>query len=207
MTTAPDLAPRCMPRQARARRTVEHILATAAELLAEVGIDGFNTNLLAERADVRVRTIYRYFPNKLAVVHELARRLAEAWDTWFDDRALADPSRPIGEVWSGYVRAFVEGVQHQPGGLAIRAALHSQPELREIEIADTHRLARRLAKALCARAPHLSRDRAFLASTLLLETAIAALDRALTGPPRRRGPLLRELVEMQVGYVEGLLDD
>ena len=41
---------RQVPTQARAQKTVEHILATAGDLLAEVGTDGFNTNLLAERA-------------------------------------------------------------------------------------------------------------------------------------------------------------
>ena len=201
----PDFALRRMPRQERARQTVEHILETAAELLAEVGIDGFNTNLLADRAEVRVRTVYRYFPNKLAVVYELARRLAEEWDGWFDDRVLADEARPIGEVWSGYVHAFVEGVRRRPGGLAIRAALHSQPELRQIEVDDTRRLASRLAKALLARAPHLDSRKALVASTLLLETAIASLDAALQGPARRRQALLDELVAMQVAYLERLL--
>ena len=40
---------RVPPRQKRARQTVRHILDTAAVLLDEVGVDDFNTNLLAER--------------------------------------------------------------------------------------------------------------------------------------------------------------
>jgi AcrR family transcriptional regulator len=196
---------RSTPQQARSRETVEHILATAADLLTEVGIDQFNTNLLADRADVRVRTVYRYFPNKLAILRELARRLVEAWDTWFDGAALADPRTSLREVWSKYVSDFVSGVASFPGGLAIRAALHSLPELREIEADDTRRLAARLSHALCARSATLEPRRARLASAMLLETAVATLDAAFTGPRNRRRSLLAELVEMQVAYLERML--
>ncbi len=205
MATARKAQLRSTPQQGRSRETVDHILATAADLLAELGIDAFNTNLLAERADVRVRTVYRYFPNKVAILRELARRLAEAWATWFDDAALADPHTDLREVWSGYVADFVTRVASFPGGLGIRAALHSLPELREIEVEDTRRLASRLARALCARSATLEPRRARLASAMLLETAIAMLDAAFTGPRSRRKPLLDELVEMQVAYLERLL--
>ncbi len=197
---------RSTPQQARSRETVEHILASAADLLAEVGVDGFNTNLLAERADVRVRTVYRYFPNKLAIFRELARRLADAWDTWFDDAAFSDPRRDVRTVWSRYVEDFVTGVSAVRGGLAIRAALHSLPQLRDVEIEDTRRLEARLALGLRARAPTLTLRRAQVASSLLLQTAIATLDAAFTGPERDRRRLLDELVEMQVAYLERLLE-
>ncbi len=204
LSRKPEL--RSTPKQARSRETVEHILATAADLLTEVGVDGFNTNLLAERADVRVRTVYRYFPNKLAILSELARRLAEAWDAWFDDAAFSDPRGDVREVWSRYVADFVAGVSGVRGGLAIRSALHSLPELRDIEIQDTRRLEARLARGLRARAPTLTRRRARLASSLLLETAIATLDAAFNGPERDRRRLLDELVEMQVAYLERLIE-
>ena len=80
---APELAerdqfkPRALPVQNRARETVLRILECAAALIDEVGIEGFNTNLLAERASVRVRTIYRYYPTKLAILTEVLFRLNE----------------------------------------------------------------------------------------------------------------------------------
>ena len=66
--TRTDLAQRLAPRQARSRATIEHVLEVSAELLEEVGLDGFNTNLLAQRAGVGTRAIYRYFPNKFAII-------------------------------------------------------------------------------------------------------------------------------------------
>ncbi len=204
MPQPPAIELRVTPRQARARETVDHILEVAAALLAEVGIDGFNTNLLAERAGVRVRSVYRYFPDKVAIIRALAANLARAWDGWFEDAALADPRQDLREVWQGYLTAFVRGVTRHPGGLAIRAALHSLPELRGLEFDNTRQLAARVSRALRARAPALDRKRADVAGVLLLETAIATLDRALSGPARQRQRLLDALVEMQVGYLERL---
>jgi AcrR family transcriptional regulator len=70
---APETA-RKTPRQARARATVETILEAAAQLLERDGEAGFNTNALAERAGVSIGTLYRYFPNKRAVLLALAGR-------------------------------------------------------------------------------------------------------------------------------------
>jgi AcrR family transcriptional regulator len=71
------------------------ILDTAARLLDEVGIEGLNTNLLARRANVRVRTVYRYFPNKYAIFAALTRKLAVHWDAWMTEfyARLAEPGR------------------------------------------------------------------------------------------------------------------
>ena len=48
-----QLEPRSLPVQERSRETVNQILETAAELVDEVGVVGFTTNLLAERAGGR----------------------------------------------------------------------------------------------------------------------------------------------------------
>jgi AcrR family transcriptional regulator len=70
-----DLELRKEPKQARARRTYEQILSTTAILLDEVGLDGINTNLIAEKAEVNISAIYKYFPNKYAILSTLAMRL------------------------------------------------------------------------------------------------------------------------------------
>ena len=54
-----DLIPRKLPQQSRSRETMQRVLDMAETLLVELGVDGFNTNILAERAGVGVRAIYR----------------------------------------------------------------------------------------------------------------------------------------------------
>lgn len=59
------------PRQARARATVDRILAAARRVLIDAGADGFNTNRIADAAGVGIGSIYEYFPNKQAIVERL----------------------------------------------------------------------------------------------------------------------------------------
>jgi len=79
---------RKIPRQARARQTVDFILDAAAYILAERGLDGFTTNHIAERAGVNISSLYQYFPNKLAILEALrARHMAspdENYAVWLE---------------------------------------------------------------------------------------------------------------------------
>ena len=76
------------PTQMRALETCERILDAAANLLGEVGIERLSTNLICERAGLSPPALYRYYPNKYAVLAELGVRLMmsqndllEAWAT------------------------------------------------------------------------------------------------------------------------------
>ena len=71
------------PRQPRARRTVERIIAATGELLLSQGLDALTTNRVAEQANVNIATLYQYFPHKQALLsalvqthmHDLTRNL------------------------------------------------------------------------------------------------------------------------------------
>lgn len=69
---------RKVPRQQRARASVDFVLEAAAQVLETHGETGFNTNSVAERAGVSVGTLYRYFPDKAAILRALALRETEA---------------------------------------------------------------------------------------------------------------------------------
>lgn len=70
----PDLEPRKLPRQARARVTFEALVEACAQLLARDGYAPLTTNAIAERAGVSVGTLYQFFPNRDAVIAALIRR-------------------------------------------------------------------------------------------------------------------------------------
>jgi AcrR family transcriptional regulator len=54
---------------------VDAILDATERLLDDEPLDGLTTNRVAERAGVSVGSLYQYFPNKEAIVSELALRL------------------------------------------------------------------------------------------------------------------------------------
>jgi AcrR family transcriptional regulator len=204
--SGPDLRPRARPRQRRARRTLEEILDAAGRLLEEVGLDAFNTNLLAERAGVHVPSVYRYFPNKLAVVAALAGRMTEEWDDWFEDFAwVADPRADWRRALVEAVERFYRGVRALPGGAAVRRAMRASPELRTIDQQDNEYLAGRLARALRARGAALSPRRVRVVARNLIETAVAVIDLAILDEQAAARMHLAELCRMQVSYLESLL--
>ncbi|WP_322009378.1 TetR/AcrR family transcriptional regulator [Paraburkholderia sp. J12] len=68
------LKPRKLPGQTRAARTVDVILDAAADVLDLQGLDGYNTNIIADRAGVSIGSLYQYFPGKDAITAALIER-------------------------------------------------------------------------------------------------------------------------------------
>ena len=71
-----SLEPRRRPAGARARKTVERILASTAALLDEVGFNDLTTNLIAERAGVRMQrdlenALFRQLEKQQRMIGEL----------------------------------------------------------------------------------------------------------------------------------------
>ncbi|MGB5368262.1 MAG: TetR/AcrR family transcriptional regulator, partial [Polyangiales bacterium] len=75
-----QLTPRRKPSQERSRERVERILDATSALLGGRPVDKITTAAIAETAGVPIGSVYQYFPNKLAVLAELARRVMEEVD-------------------------------------------------------------------------------------------------------------------------------
>jgi AcrR family transcriptional regulator len=72
-----DASPRKQPTQARAKVTVDAIIAAASQILIAHGYERTTTARVAQRAGVSVGTLYQYFPNKEALVAALIERHAD----------------------------------------------------------------------------------------------------------------------------------
>jgi AcrR family transcriptional regulator len=65
---------RRIPQRTGSSATVEAIYEATARILQASGRKGLNTNLIAEKAGVSIGTLYGYFPNKEAILLDMARR-------------------------------------------------------------------------------------------------------------------------------------
>jgi AcrR family transcriptional regulator len=74
-------APRRTPRQARSRAMVERIVVAGARVLEESGYQDASTNRIAREAGVSPGSLYQYFPDKEAIVAEIAHRLVEEFSS------------------------------------------------------------------------------------------------------------------------------
>ncbi len=201
---ASDLSPRVRPVQARAKQTVDLILDNAAVLLDEVGIDAFNTNLLAERAGVAVRSVYRYYPNKLAVIVGLAERQASEWQTLLARLMLplADPDQSARDAWDAVLDAYVGYLEAKQGRSAMHRAMQALPQLSEVNRRDNDVLSDAIYRALKTRGLRQPAGRLQSISRVLLDTMDVAVDEALRRRGRVARPLLDELKRMHRSYLE-----
>ncbi len=68
---------RKVPKQARAKRKVAHIIDVASSVLVDEGWKHFSTNRVAKAAEVNIASLYQYFPNKEALVYAINRKMLD----------------------------------------------------------------------------------------------------------------------------------
>jgi AcrR family transcriptional regulator len=62
------------PVQARSTARLTRLLDAAAEVVDEIGFERLTTAMVAERAGASIGTVYRYFPDRIAVLQSLSVR-------------------------------------------------------------------------------------------------------------------------------------
>lgn len=194
------------PRQARGQAAVERILEATGELLEEFGYDGVTTIRIAERAGVNIATLYRYFPNKFAVLSALAERFdAERADA----TARVLRQMPFSTQWRGSVAAAITATERlrdtQPGGRALRRALQSSPELWQIDFEMTRRVARVLAETLRNQRPDLD-ERIADDLALVVATSVTALLDLCNEPSVDQDRIRAQLIDLVERYLAPYLD-
>jgi AcrR family transcriptional regulator len=126
-----DLTPRKLPQQGRSRATVDAIVEAAARILREQGYAALTTNTIAGLAGVSVGSLYRFFPNKQAIVLAvLSSRLEELSSLIADDLRLA-MSRDGVESMQYLVERLVERVDYDQA--LFRLLVRELPMLRQPE--------------------------------------------------------------------------
>lgn len=100
---------RKIPRQARARASVDAILEAASQVLQ--GEDGaLTTNAVAKRAGVSIGTLYQYFPDKNAILIALARQeLSLTGMIVTESLSNREAEMELDERLRRAVRALIEG--------------------------------------------------------------------------------------------------
>lgn len=178
---------RTTPSQTRARNTFEAVLSTAGDLLGEVGFERLSTNLVCERAGITPPALYRYFPNKYAILSELARRLMAAQDeavfAWVENGGLQAGSLEAAVEKNRRLQQQVNEITRQiPGGIWIMRALRAVPLLRDIRIASRDTVAKHISERLTKVYPRVPERELFRAARLTTEVAYAATEMVLEEP-------------------------
>lgn len=197
---------RTVPRQQRARAAVNRILRATGELLDDAGFDALTTTAVAERADVNIATLYRYFPDKFALIEALAlaietERFEKVGPMLIAFGGSSDWRRDLRAIFEKLLDLRVK----RTGMKGLRRALHSAPQLWVTERQGFSRMAERLAIALRTRAPALTQARAELIAVTLLTMLVGLLDQAMLEPAQRRAVVREGTVALE-RYLAPYLD-
>jgi AcrR family transcriptional regulator len=98
------------PVQARSTARLSALLDAAASAIDDLGYERLTTAMVAERAGASIGTVYRYFPDRIAVLQALATRNLEvvlgSIERAISDRRATNWREAVGGVFDAYVAAF-----------------------------------------------------------------------------------------------------
>jgi len=202
-----EFGTRSRPIQERAKQTVSRILESAAELVDEVGVVGFTTNLLAKRADIRIRTIYRYFPSKLGILSALMLHLnddsAERLQRFSE---FGDPERDWRELVDAWIADLVTWMRERPGARLLMGWTHGIPELMALQDRIDEEWIQSMVGALRARGVDLPSKQLYAVCCTFNGTFDALAELTVSDVDECSAEMIAEMRSILVRYLEIYLD-
>ena len=175
------------PRQRRARVTIEAILDATSDLLVEQGVENLSTNMICERAGLTPPALYRYFPNKYAVLKELAVRLKnlqyDIFREWLERGGAsifqAGKALDYDAVVSGIYEiqtAIHSATKDNPANLWVGRIIRTQPAMADLRAESRANSWRLLKKHLGAQTFNTSYEDVFVAGRVALDLIHTTID-------------------------------
>ncbi|MBI3675039.1 MAG: TetR/AcrR family transcriptional regulator [Proteobacteria bacterium] len=203
-----SLETKLQPRQQRALSTYDAILQAAGQLLEEVGVERLSTNLVCKRAGLTPPALYRYFPNKYALLKELGARLMAVQDeavfAWQDK--IGKETKASVAVETERRRLILERVnqitRRFPGGDWVMRALRAVPTLSAVRIASRESVAERDFRILAKRYPRADKNLLRIAATLAVEVMYASTELVMDQPELDADTIAEEISFMTALYLD-----
>ncbi|MFE2188444.1 TetR family transcriptional regulator [Streptomyces sp. NPDC059455] len=207
------------PVQRRSAERLGRILDACAELLDEISYEELSTRAVAERANVPIGSVYRFFSNKRAMAEALAHRNLDEYAERItrrlaaSDAASASGSGPDGgggwrEAMDVVVDEYLAMKRGAPGFALIEfghpVPATAPPEQPNHLVAD--RLRTLLADRLGTGGDGATEERLRVAFLLAVETADALLRLAFRMDPEGDPAIVAETKELLRAYLARVLD-
>lgn len=196
---------RRVPTQERSKQRVARMIDAATEIFATVGYDAASTEMIAERAETSIGSVYQFFPNKKALFDAVgerylsdARAICERFIEAVPERASADWRCFVDEV----VDVFWEFDRNSLAFRAVWTNLHRSAEFLAQGDAFNREMAERLAPVLVVVAPSLKPARRVLVATVVVESLSSLIFLALRRDERTAKKIVDECKVLIRSYLE-----
>jgi len=202
----PALAMKKQPEQQRATETFELILDVTARTLEDVGIDRLSTNLVCERAGLSPPALYRYFPNKYALLHELGRRLMQKQNEliphWITGEVLAGSREQLQAALEGLLLDTFRVTKETVAGLWVTRALRAVPALARVRLDSHNEVAQAHAALLATVLPTANEDELRALSRVSVELIYAAVEMLFDELPMDINTVAHMVSSMVASYLD-----
>lgn len=196
-TTQPEIQRRGAPHQKRSQKTVDLILATAADLLEESGFENLSTNAICRRAGLTPPALYRYFPNKYAVLKELGERLMEQQNrvVFTLDWTVTD-LETLQRQMADLLTKTIKVTRDTPAGVWILRALHATPALSDVRLNSHREIASLLSRQVLRQWPAIDPKLAMQSLRLGVELGYAMIEMVFDEPELDEAQLVETTADL-----------
>lgn len=182
------------PGQLRSKATLLSIMDASAKLIAECGLDAISMTQIADLAGMSKASLYRYFPNKQALL------IAHAEQSFKQHREEMQAVMQQGKDPQAMLRDGIEHYCKQHANnrflLNLRAAIHADPVLSTLDLQDSRENAALLAEFMNQHFPGLDKQLVKTRSLLTMEL-IDSLARLIARvPAKEQDSLIDEFVHL-----------
>ena len=108
------------PVQARSTARLAALLDAAASVVDEIGYERLTTAMVAEKAGASIGTVYRYFPDRIAVLQALGARNLDRVLHQVHDELVNEKHENWLEALSSAFGMLVEAFRNEPGFRSLR---------------------------------------------------------------------------------------
>lgn len=187
---------------------MERLLDAAASLFADSGYEATTTNAIAERAGVSIGSLYRYFPDRKALLGALAdrhlRKMRGLHDRVFTPDAVY---LPLPVLLDRLVDPFVELHTECPAFAHLLLGSDTSPDIASASCELEEEIVDRLAGLYGRLAPGLDPARARLVASVS-KASVKALMSGVAAQPSAdaRAALVAETKRMLLAYLTSVID-
>jgi AcrR family transcriptional regulator len=204
--SAPAGRLRRTPVQARSRALVTRVLDAADAIIGTDGYAALTVPRLVERAQVAVGSLYRFFPDREAVVEGVAERYMTLFLATMDDLRGKVVYLPWEELVDLVIERFAALYRGHAAYRELFLGGHLTQELRERDRQNNDELGEHLAMLLRERSEFAASPALGLTCRLAVEAADGLLRYAFTRSPQGDQVVIDELKRMLAEYVGGSAD-
>ncbi len=191
------------PSQDRGQRRYEALLDAAEKVIAEVGIAQATTNAIAARAKSGMGSLYRFFPNKEAIVAALADRYLNAMRPITQYAAHPElRSLSLAAMVDAIIDPLAEFFRKAPAYSHVFRATDAVGSAGEYDCDLAEAVVQNVEAVIAARVPRAAPKQRRVHALVSVELVHHMLEFAFQSPPARRRAIILETKRLLALYAE-----